>query len=90
MADLCDPEKNDREWFKARDPLWRYVEKNWNNFVTTLLEKLMDVDETVPLMPHKDLTYRIYRDVRLCLDKVRISSSRDDIYPVPISKKSRF
>ncbi|KAK0561091.1 hypothetical protein OC861_005981 [Tilletia horrida] len=39
LKDLCDPAKNDRDWFKGRDKLWR------------------------------DITYRIYRDVRFSNDK---------------------
>ena len=63
MTDLCDPEKNDRDWFRSRVALWKYVKNDWNTFVATLLEKLMeDVDETIPLMLPKDLVFTVYRD----------------------------
>lgn len=63
MTDLCDPEKNDRDWFRSRVALWKYVKNDWNAFVATLLEKLMEeVDETIPLMLPKDLVFTIYRD----------------------------
>jgi len=77
MGQLCDPEKNDREWFKTHDAVWRFVSKNWNEFIDHLIPKMMDeVDETLPFLPSKDCVYRIYRDVRLCHDKVSRSVSR--------------
>ncbi|KAL9936038.1 hypothetical protein V8E36_004880 [Tilletia maclaganii] len=71
LRDLNDPEKNDRDWFKARDKLWRYCEKTWLSFVETLTEAIMEKgDDTIPFLPPKDISYRIYRDVRFSASKV--------------------
>ncbi|CAD6951025.1 unnamed protein product [Tilletia controversa] len=71
LRDLKDPAKNDREWFKARDKLWRYCEKTWLDFIETLTENIMEKgDDTIPFLPPKDINYRIYRDVRFSASKV--------------------
>ncbi|KAE8212336.1 hypothetical protein CF327_g4011 [Tilletia walkeri] len=71
LRDLKDPEKNDRDWFKARDKLWRYCEKTWLDFVETLTESIMEKgDDTIPFLPPKDINYRIYRDVRFSPSKI--------------------
>ncbi|KAK0540835.1 hypothetical protein OC842_000288 [Tilletia horrida] len=71
LKDLQDPAKNDRDWFKERDKLWRYCEKTWLDFIETLTEKVMEKgDDTIPYLPAKDITYRIYRDVRFSHSKV--------------------
>ncbi|KAK0567572.1 hypothetical protein OC844_000155 [Tilletia horrida] len=58
LKDLQDPAKNDRDWFKERDKLWRYCEKTWLDFIETLTEKVMEKgDDTIPYLPAKDITF---------------------------------
>ena len=69
MEFLTDLKKNnDREWLKMHDPDYRTSWKDWESFVESLTEKLMEKDETVPELPPKDLVFRIYRDVRFSSD----------------------
>ena len=66
LADLV--KNNDREWLKLHDPDYRTSWKDWESFVESLTEKLMEKDETIPELPPKDLVFRIYRDVRFSSD----------------------
>ena len=59
---------NDREWLKIHDADYRQSKKDWDTFVEKLTEKIIEKDETVPELPAKDLTFRIYRDVRFSSD----------------------
>ncbi|CAO1629185.1 unnamed protein product [Parajaminaea phylloscopi] len=70
LAKLANPVYNDREWFHANDRVWRWVKDDWEAFIAHFLEAIMeDVDETVPYLPVKDLSYRIHRDIRFSNDK---------------------
>lgn len=46
------------------DAEFRQAEKDWFSFLESLTERLTVIDETVPDLPVKDLTFRIYRDIR--------------------------
>ena len=59
---------NDREWLKVHDANYRASKNDWDTFVNALTEKIIDVDETVPELPAKDLAFRIYRDIRFSPD----------------------
>ena len=59
---------NDREWLKMHDADYRASQKDWNGFVESLTEKIIEKDETIPELPPKDLVFRIYRDVRFSPD----------------------
>ncbi|KAF2721223.1 hypothetical protein K431DRAFT_338886 [Polychaeton citri CBS 116435] len=61
-------ENNDRQWLKMHDPDFRQAEKDWFSFVEKLTERLVEVDDTVPELPVKDIIFRIYRDVRFSSD----------------------
>ncbi|KAI6799576.1 hypothetical protein KC361_g2810 [Hortaea werneckii] len=61
-------ENNNREWLKMHDALFRQAEKDWHSFVEKLTEKLIEVDDTIPELPYKDVILRIYRDVRFSPD----------------------
>ncbi|KAF2857599.1 hypothetical protein K470DRAFT_238079, partial [Piedraia hortae CBS 480.64] len=50
------------------DADFRQAEKDWRSFVTCLNEKVMELDDTIPELPLKDLIFRIYRDVRFSSD----------------------
>lgn len=59
---------NDRIWLKAHDPDYRQSWKDFESFVESITEKIVEVDETIPELPPKDLVFRIYRDVRFSSD----------------------
>ncbi len=59
---------NDREWLKMHDADYRQSKKDWDLFVESLTEKVIEMDETIPELPPKDLTFRIYRDIRFSPD----------------------
>ncbi len=59
---------NDREWLKHNDADYRASQADWSSFVESLTEKFIEIDETVPELPPKDLVFRIYRDIRFSPD----------------------
>ena len=59
---------NDREWLKMHDADYRQSKKDFDTFVESLTEKIIEKDETIPELPPKDLTFRIYRDIRFSPD----------------------
>lgn len=59
---------NEREWLKVHDADYRQSKKDFDFFVEKMTEKLVEIDETIPELPPKDLTFRIYRDVRFSSD----------------------
>jgi len=69
LRELKDPEKNDREWFKLHDPVYRQAEKEWKDFIEQLTKVLVVVDPQIPHLPPKDVIHRIYRDIRFSNDK---------------------
>ncbi|OJJ38187.1 hypothetical protein ASPWEDRAFT_35776 [Aspergillus wentii DTO 134E9] len=62
LKDLA--ENNERQWFKAHDPDYRAAKKDWETFVESLTEKIIEKDGTIPELPAKDLVFRIHRDTR--------------------------
>ncbi|KAL8736092.1 MAG: hypothetical protein Q9181_002554 [Wetmoreana brouardii] len=61
-------ENNDREWLKVHDADYRQSKRDWDAFVENMTEKMTEIDETIPELPPKDLTFRIYRDIRFSSD----------------------
>ena len=61
-------ENNDREWLKVHDADYRQSKNDWDTFVQCLTEKIIEKDNTIPELPPKDLTFRIYRDIRFSPD----------------------
>ena len=59
---------NDREWLKVHDADYRQSKKDFDSFVEVLTEKVIEKDDTIPELPPKDLTFRIYRDIRFSPD----------------------
>ncbi|QPG94368.1 hypothetical protein C2857_005786 [Epichloe festucae Fl1] len=55
---------NKRSWLKSHDEEYRRALKDWQSFVEAATQTVIDVDETVPELPVKDVIFRIYRDVR--------------------------
>ncbi|BCR89631.1 DUF2461 domain-containing protein [Aspergillus chevalieri] len=62
LKDLA--KNNEREWLKAHDPDFRAAKKDWESFVESLTENIIEQDSTIPELPAKDLIFRIHRDVR--------------------------
>ncbi|KAI8958120.1 hypothetical protein F5Y11DRAFT_337248 [Daldinia sp. FL1419] len=60
---------NKRSWLKSNDGEYRRSLKDWESFVETLTEKIIEVDETIPWLPVKDVVFRIYRDIRFSKDQ---------------------
>ncbi|KAL8393074.1 hypothetical protein RB595_003032 [Gaeumannomyces hyphopodioides] len=67
LADL--KANNKRAWLKANDKEYRRSLGDWNAFVEALQARLMAEDETLPELPVKDLSFRIYRDIRFSKEK---------------------
>ncbi|KKZ65256.1 hypothetical protein EMCG_08906 [[Emmonsia] crescens] len=61
-------ENNQREWLKMHDADFRTSKRDWDTFVESLTEKIMEKDSTIPELPAKDLVFRIYRDIRFSND----------------------
>ncbi|KHN99163.1 uncharacterized protein MAM_02861 [Metarhizium album ARSEF 1941] len=55
---------NKRSWLKSHDGEYRRALKDWQSFVETATQTIIEVDETVPELPIKDVIFRIYRDIR--------------------------
>ena len=66
LADL--KQHNERAWLKVHDADYRQAQKDFSSFVECLTEKLIEVDDTIPELPAKDIVFRIYRDVRFSND----------------------
>jgi uncharacterized protein (DUF2461 family) len=52
----------------VHDPEYRRSLKDWESFVETLTDKIIEADETIPELPLKDVIFRIYRDIRFSKD----------------------
>ena len=61
-------QNNDREWLKLHDADFQQSKKDFNSFVESLTEKIIEQDDTIPELPPKDLVFRIHRDVRFSKD----------------------
>ncbi|KAI0836387.1 hypothetical protein F5Y06DRAFT_274059 [Hypoxylon sp. FL0890] len=59
---------NERRWLKTYDGEYRRSLKDWESFVETLTEKIIEADDTIPELPLKDVIFRIYRDIRFSKD----------------------
>jgi len=78
--DFCKKleKNNNREWFKAHDPIYRAALENVKAFQKKLSSEMDKIDEI-----DKQKMYRIYRDVRFSKDKTpynpdfRLSFSRE-------------
>ena len=54
--------------FTAHDGEYRRSLKDWQSFVDTMTEKIIEVDFTIPELPAKDVVFRIHRDIRFSND----------------------
>ncbi|KAI9811399.1 MAG: hypothetical protein M1826_003189 [Phylliscum demangeonii] len=61
-------ENNRREWLKMNNTDFRTSEKDFESFAEALTEKIIEVDDTIPELPFKDIRFWIYRDIRFSKD----------------------
>ncbi|KAF1997957.1 hypothetical protein P154DRAFT_524496 [Amniculicola lignicola CBS 123094] len=59
---------NDRQWLKMHDPDYRQSLQDFTTFLEKLTEKVVEIDDTIPELPVKDIIFRIYRDIRFSKD----------------------
>lgn len=59
---------NKRTWLKSHDKEYRRSLSDWETYVMTVTDKIIDADETIPELPFKDVNFRIYRDIRFSND----------------------
>lgn len=52
----------------AHDGEYRRALKDWQSFVEATTQTLIEVDETIPELPAKDVIFRIHRDIRFSKD----------------------
>lgn len=57
-------EHNDREWFAANKEWYLDAANTFNTFAASLASALAEIDPQIGRQSLKDMTYRIYRDVR--------------------------
>lgn len=62
-------ENNERDWFQARDLQYQAAKQDFDMFVLSLGNTIRTIDDTIPELPVKDLTFRIYRDIRFSNDR---------------------
>lgn len=67
LADLA--RHNDRAWLKLHDADFRASEADFRTYLGSVQERLVELDETIPELPAKDVVFRIYRDVRFSKDQ---------------------
>jgi hypothetical protein len=70
--------------YAAHDGEYRRALKDWQSFVDATTQTLIEVDETIPELPAKDVIFRIHRDIRFSKDptpyKVRNSPQKSPDY----------
>ncbi|KAB5566597.1 hypothetical protein GE09DRAFT_1218853 [Coniochaeta sp. 2T2.1] len=59
---------NKRTWLKSHDAEFRRALKDFDSYITTLTDRLIALDPTIPELPLKDVIFRIYRDTRFSKD----------------------
>ncbi len=60
---------NNREWFEANKALYKYATEYTNDLALRMIAGIAEFDPSVKDLTLKDVTYRIYRDVRFAKDK---------------------
>ncbi|KAK3709399.1 hypothetical protein LTR37_010960 [Vermiconidia calcicola] len=74
---------NDRQWLKMHDAEFRQSEQDWYSLVAKLTERLIEIDDTIPELPVKDVVFRIYRDIRFSKDPTPYKVSNGRIGHLP-------
>lgn len=60
---------NNRNWFKENDKLFRVAKAEFDAFVNELIVELKKLDSSIDVENSKNVTFRIYRDVRFSKNK---------------------
>jgi uncharacterized protein (TIGR02453 family) len=60
---------NYKEWFHENKPLYEEAKKEFESFVTILIQEIRSIDKEVGLLEPKDCIFRIFRDIRFAKDK---------------------
>lgn len=80
---------NDKVWFDAHREEYKMVQAEFNEFAEELLKNVSAFDSTVAGLGVKDVTYRIYRDVRFSPNKDPYKTHMG-VYICPGGKKSGY
>lgn len=62
-------ENNNREWFNAHKETYLTLRKQWEDNIARLRQTLIQHQPELIRQPAKDISYRIYRDIRFSNDK---------------------
>jgi uncharacterized protein (TIGR02453 family) len=68
-------ENNTKEWFDANRDWYQKSKKNFETFVTKLIQKVQVLDSEIGMPEAKDCIFRIFRDVRFSHDKTPYKSN---------------
>lgn len=60
---------NNRNWFKENDKMYRTAKAEFDAFVEELIVALKKLDKSIDVESSKNVTFRIYRDVRFSKNK---------------------
>ena len=82
-------QNNDKAWFDANKAWYLEVKNYFDGFVSELIERIEDFDDSIYGLNVSDCTYRIYRDVRFSKDKTPYKT-HFCAYVCPKGKKSGF
>ena len=67
LKDLRD--HNTRDWYQANQTQYKQARKKFEVLVTQIAGGLKTFDDEIDVLPPKDFTFRIFRDVRFSNDK---------------------
>lgn len=82
-------QNNNKAWFDANKTWYSEVKNYFDGFVTELIERIENFDDSIYGLNVSDCTYRIYRDVRFSKDKTPYKT-HFCAYVCPKGKKSGF
>lgn len=80
-------ENNNKVWFDAHKDWYKSVKAKWDAFALEFMRGVEEFDPRVSGLQLKDITYRIYRDLRFTQDK-RPYKWHFGVYVCPGGKKS--
>lgn len=80
-------ENNDKRWFDAHKEEYLTAKKNFEGFAMEFMQGVERFDARVHGLQLRDISYRIYRDLRFTLDK-RPYKTWMGVYVCPKGKKS--
>lgn len=60
---------NNREWFNSNKQTYLECKKDFEQFVTSWIERMAELDPQLGVLTPQDCNWRIYRDTRFSLDK---------------------